>query len=263
MCPLGLSPNHELSPEELKKALALLLNHLLKMSGDKMSSEKKEELVNGLVNIFTDPKQQPFSLQAQHLMDPNFIKKLSIALVTSLTLDKNDSLASKLKLLFGAKKKLDLKDPDALKKILSPEEKKKLHLAMTQFHAELLKEFKKFGLADPKPTPGGKKPLEEKLTDEAFTNLTGLISAGGIAAVVPVFLGNPGFVDWSPFHESSFSQLAQQDKVSDTQYGDPLGLNAALIRNLAAEGEGVDDLQERFRQNHLIPGGPPTLTQGH
>src|SRR5688572_1523875 len=100
MCPLGLSPNHELTPEELKKALYLILERLCKISGTKISNEKKEELVNGLVNIFTNPKQQPFSIQAKHLMNADFVKKLSIALVTALTLDKNETLISKLKLLF-------------------------------------------------------------------------------------------------------------------------------------------------------------------
>lgn len=184
------------------------------------------------------------------LRDPESLKQLSVALVTSLSihklsLDPNKNYLNKIQLLFDGKKidgksLLDhLKDPDfnpqlapqLFDKYLSPEEKKQLQQLMQKTCEEVFNDLQRLDLFELKPgvdPAQASKEISEKT--EAFINLYGMM--GGIVVPVPIFNGNLfGIPDLNPYPGTA--QIDLINRVDDNQQGDPLGLNAIAEANYA------------------------------
>lgn len=151
-----------------------------------------------------------------------------------------------------------------LKKLLSPKEAVKLDRALDT----LMKndEFKKlFGLNMRSPRPEPKKKNTEEMAKEAAVdglsaNLFGLscLQAGCLPVVVSCFLGNPLIVRQGPTYETEMTQIALPDRVSDTLFGDSLGLNNQAVKMLAENGPSLATLSD----NIVAEIARPTMGRG-
>lgn len=245
--------------DDVEKIVNLFLNRLAEKDPilKKEIENNKKVLVENMADLLL--KQKPDLNPKALVDDKNFLKELSIAFVTSLTLNKlaldpNKNFFDRIKNIFKDKPDLveqmkDPKfDPNSLEKLLSPEEKKQLQQEIQKCCAEILNDLKKLGLIKPKPPePGASKPkLDEEMAKgfDNYTNLFGLVSSaitGGHPAVVQCFMGNGlGFPDWNP--NAGRAQIDLQNRVDDQTFGDSLGLNASTMgRYLQFAGDSLID----------------------
>ncbi len=226
--------------------------------------DQKKELAQNIAKLMLEnkdgqlSKEDLFDPKDTSKFNPKFLHKLTMALVMTATLGKHEDLFKKLEKLFQNK---ELKDEKDLKNILTPKESQELEDLQKELRAlnkELFAVLKELNLLKPQPTPDGTQ--KEKDLEQTFdnnTNMLGLINshqAGGLPAVVSYFIGNLyGIPNQNPNYEESFSQVAQQDKTTDTIFGDPLGLNHAAQENLEAMGDSlVGEVQSQYIHNESL-----------
>lgn len=259
-------------PEQLnEEQLYRYLNAMIKKIFEKiqknnpqleLTSDAKEALIDTITkSIFNDKNRTEVSREAFE-MSPKFVHKLTMALVMTAAAEKHPKLSNKLddiKKLFESK---DIKHEEDLQKKLTPTELKQIQEIkdeLRELNKEILTELKTLNLIQPKPDPSGKKREQE--VEETFdinTNLLGLINTketGSIQAVVQQELGNLfGTPCQNPNYEDSFSQLSEQDKTNDNQFGDSMGLNNAARENFETLGvkNPDDDLIEQIHHQYNL-----------
>ncbi len=265
----SVSPNKELAPEELKRALDEMLRLLLEKNPQlQMTAEKKKEFVDSLYKALTSKGE---TYTRGQLFEPEFIKKLAVCVTVSLSSEKTENLQDDFSKVFKLleSKQLDMNallkmKPDEFKKKLaeklSPDEVKEVKGLLEKIADKLLKKATPFGM-EPKPD------ASKKLADDMYTNLLGVLNSavtGSIAVPLQTYQGNGlGIVDYNP--NDGTAPIDRINSVSDTQFGDSLGLNAAAVNNYMSMGDTiVDEVQESLYHNGLNPGAqrpgyhPPT-----
>lgn len=268
------------SPQQIEKVVEVFLNKLAAKDAlfKTVIEANKKALMDTMTALIM--KQKP-DLSPKDLLDKNFIKQLTIAFVTTLTLtkisfDQNKNFFDRIKNIFNGrddllKKIMDPKlDPKELEKLLTEEDKRKLQEEIKKCCAEILHDLNRLGLIKPKtPQPGMPKPkLDEEMSKhfEAYSNLLGLLTSavtGSMPVVVQCMLGNGlGFVAYNPNRDSS--QLGLQNRTDD--YYDVEGNIRTMSNYLQFEGdelvdEFIKDLQTTADINHTPPRpkGPGSL----
>ncbi|MBX3708528.1 MAG: hypothetical protein KIT56_01405 [Gammaproteobacteria bacterium] len=247
-------PDKELETYQLKKAIEILLDKLAKkMLTPAQQAEldaKKNEIIESLFETVKNDK-----LTLNHFNNDVIIKKLFVPLVITLLAEKqfNKQFIDDLKKELKEKLNIDLEKintPEELQKLLKDKNiENKLKQKLDAFKTDVKKAF-------PKLEP---KQKSEDPSLDLYTNLFGLIcshTSGGIPAVIQHNWGNANNLpDWNPHH--GMSQIDAANKISDTQFGDPLGLNASAISNyLKAEAFDDDLVTEMQNTIRLLPPTP-------
>ncbi|MBV9575230.1 MAG: hypothetical protein JO149_01260 [Gammaproteobacteria bacterium] len=209
-----------LSQNDIQKVVNTFLD---KLAADpifgSLIKENRQALMETMTTVLM--KQKP-DLNAKDLLDKNFIKQLSMAFVTTLTLhklslDSSKNFFDRVKNIFNGKEDLLKKlmdpklDPKELEKLLTAEDKRKLQEEIKKCCAEMLHDLNRLGLTKPKPPEPGKPKLkaDEEMSKnfEAYSNLFSILSSavtGSHPIVVFCMIGNGlGFTDWNPNHGSA------------------------------------------------------------
>lgn len=256
--------------DDLALLVKVLMEAVLKVNPElKQNKSLADDIVNTLA---TKLKLSDKSMTTKQLLEPDFLKGLSLSMMTSAELSKKgglkDELDNILKPLLENKafrKDLEkLLDPKSsvknfgqeLKKLIDkhcPGQDAKLKEQLAAFSNKLMKELHKNNKdafkEEPQPEP-----------DDAYTNLFGIINSavsGGHAVPVPQYIGNGlGFNDWNAYDGSA--NIDSLNSTKDTQFGDPQSLNAATLQNYAAIDDNLmgslPDLAETAGlRTHLSP----------
>lgn len=255
----------DLSEHQLEKYLFSFVEHLVEKLQEKqpdrhLDMEAKRDLAKQITQTLM---QNRTDFPREKLEDPTFIHKMVITLAIALTLEKKEDRFELWRQLFNKKEINETKD---LEKKLTPQELKELKEFMAVCCKDMVNELEKtWKLAKlPQPKPGQKSAAEEMLAkqDDPMVNLFGLVNSyttGGLAAVVTFFMGNLyGLTDWNPEH--GMAQIDQQNKTSDTGFGDPLGLNEIARENYIEAGVYTETPEEikldYIHKEQLHPSGP-------
>ena len=250
----------QLNEDQLSRYLSAMIEKILDKIQEKrpdltLSSDDKKNLAQNIAKAMLQGRDE-LSREDALENNPKFIHKLTMSLVMASKSNKYEDLFEKIKELFKSK---DIKDEKDLKNKLTPAEMKQLTMLQEQ-----LRELQKAVFKDLKELNLIKPSMKNEEMEQHFdpnSNLLGLVDsheAGGIAAVVQVFIGNFfGVTNQNPYYEESQSQLSLQDKVDDTQFGDPLGLNNAARENYAEiGGDLVDQVQSLYRHQETMKPTP-------
>jgi hypothetical protein len=234
-------PSNVLNDREVEKVLDKIIEKILKSDPKmKIDPERRATLVKEMAQTLRNEKVE---VTRGKLAEPKFADRLFTAMKLALTLDTNKDAINDIKRLFKSKF-----TPDELKKKLSPADLlKKFSPQELKGMLDKLQKLKtdmKESLKDKlRPKPGA-KPQDEKEDD--MMNLLGILNhlfTGTLPVVVQCCLGNGrGFPDWGPTYETSTAQIDRQNRISDTNFGDPYGLNAIARDNYIAEGNISTDV---------------------
>lgn len=222
-----------LDDKEIEKVLHKIIEKIVK-SDPKLNAnqDRRDALVKEMKDTLRDQK---IEMTKTNLKEPKFINRLFTTMKLALVLNNNKQALDDIKKMFRLKftpeeqkKKLTM---EMLMKKFTPAEMKQIMESLRKLKSDLKDAFKA------KPKPGAKPGNED---DEAMQNLTGLLTrfTGTIPVVVQCCLGNGrGFPDWGPVFETSMAQLDRPGRTSDTEFGDPYGLNAIARNNLLSLGD--------------------------
>lgn len=257
-----------ISKSELKDILLFLFENHNGPGKPLMENISEKDKLNAVESLTEQLVAGGRPINIHDLKNPRFEQSLAIALVSIVSLDKKFDMT---KWRDEIKQVILANDPKLTETLLL-----KLKPEIKEAYKGLLLELTYAKLA--KPTPGNKRlddPEEkaeieasiEKNADELangfvnpankYMNMTGLLEevTGSIAVPVLVFLGAPGFIPWNPNSETSTAPIESLDKISDTQGGDPLGLNhAAATRYL--QGGAQPNLLERVLDAGVVSSIP-------
>jgi len=242
---------------DFKKIVEIFLKQLCEKHPElKADIEKnKQTIIKSMCKVLKN-RHDNKSFNTKDLADPEFVKELSIALVSvvTLTMTNEKNLLERLKLLFDPKN--TLKNTKNTEKPLSPQEEKKTDKEIQLCCERMLADLKELKLTPSSP----KEEMSEKEPDR-YENLSGLANinhTGSIAAVVQCFLGNGlGFPDWNP--NNGMANIDRQNNINEGP--DPLGLYAATsTKFLQFLGDTfVDSFQNDLRDQGLAVSNTPTL----
>jgi len=244
----------KMAEHELTHYLTILIEKLIKKIQDKrpdlkLSPELPKELAQNVAKLML--KNGEFSRKSVIDEDPEFIHKLTIALVRTATFGKHANLAESLKKLFDDK---GVKNEDDLKKKLSPTELKKLEDLKLKMQQELLnnlQELKSIKRPAPAPSP---KPQTKKEEEDKMINLYGLLNSymdGSIPVPPPTDWGNArAFNNVNPNFATSFANISEKDKP-DQRLGDSSGLLKSAHENYAAFGGAnmIEEVKDKYRHD--------------
>lgn len=239
-----------LNDKEIDKVLHKIIDKVVK-SDPKLntSPEQRQTIATEMRN---ELRNQRIEMTKSNLEDKKFMDKLFTAVKVSLVLNNNKAGLDLLKKMFRLKlspeeqkKKLTM---DGLKQKFTPDELKQIMNVLKKLKGDLKDTF------TAKPKPGATVNEQE----DDLMNLTGLLNhlfTGSIPVVVQCFLGNgKGFPAWSPVFETSMANIDRQTRTSDTELGDPYGLNALAANCLLALGDITPaDIQEVKAAATLAP----------
>lgn len=245
-----IAMSNALNDKEIESVLNKIVDKVIN-SDPKLntSPERRQSLVK---EMREELRNQHIDMTKSNLQEKKFMDKLFTAVKISLTLNNNKEGLDYIKKMFRLKldpktdKKLTMGllmqkfDKDELSKIMEVVQKLKSDLHST---------FKA------KPKPGAKPEVAQ---EDDLMNLTGLINhlfTGSIQIVVQCALGNGrGFPAWGPTYETSIAQIDRQTRTSDTELGDPYGLNALAANNLLTLGDVTPaDIEEVKAAARLAP----------
>jgi hypothetical protein len=267
--PLIKSEADELNNDQLKSALRLLIEKILdNRHGSSLNDDRKEEIIDEMLKAIR--KNKP-SLTRGEIVDPTFIKKLTLALTMMISNDKLkvDEIMKKIFKLF-TDKGLDLKKllkmspkeiAEFMKKNLTPDEQNKLNAEFKNLAKEFLKDMEKTeGIKlEPRAFDPAVNQLEKDISANIFSLLT-LGQTGSIAVPVLVYLGGGQIqTDFNPEMGTAF--IDQKNKIDYSQ-GDSQGLESSTVLNYFAIPETmVDELKDVLYEAGVAPGPqPPKLT---
>lgn len=200
--------------------------------------ENKNKLINTVKNAVCRPGEE-IKLNNLTPNDP-FLKRLIVASVSAIIFEKNIGL-DKLDKLQKDVKKENILSPKELEKLMPAAEVAALQQQLLQSKKEIDQQLNYANKLRPEPKPDAQKEKQE--VDSVTSNLLGLLSkdTGGFAATVFCVVGNYyGIQDFNP--NQGYAPIDAQNKIDDTAFGDPLGLNAEAMENyLQFEGDGLID----------------------